>query len=423
MIFFITLKFYLLLVPVIIIFRFLLSTSFKKLTFHKPFLLVVNIAFLLLLANFSLYYFFILSISTVLAFFVAKHVLLSNHSLKKTNSTCYTYSAFLFIFISFFVVYKFPLLNSLFSKMQILENSSWLILNNKFIPFLGLSYAFLKILHFLFEVKAENIKKLDFFTFLNFIFFFPTYLAGPIDKYERFNKDLMHPQKLNYNILISASTRIIVGMLKKAVLAVIVAPYAISSLNINTSSLLVIPGSLYLYSILIYLDFSGYSDLAIGTSKLFGINVPENFYKPYSKRNLIEFWNSWHISLTSWLKDYVFLRIGQKCFRTKLKKKPLSIASISYIITFCVCGLWHGITVNFLLWGLYHGIGLAICKWFTQYSKMNFSKSYHKFVKTKAAFILSIFLTFNYVSFGWLFFVLDISKIKILLSKLIILFG
>jgi alginate O-acetyltransferase complex protein AlgI len=162
------------------------------------------------------------------------------------------------------------------------------------------------------------------------------------------------------------------------------------------------------YSFYIYFDFSSYTDIAIGSARLFGIKVPENFNLPYLKTNVRDFWNSWHMSLSFWLRDYVFMPTGKKLFKTFLKKYPTMIAVISYIITFTLCGLWHGGKWNFLVWGLYYGILLGIYHIYVTFMPKKITKSnFYNSPFLKTIFILS---NFCLITLGWIFFAYDINK-------------
>jgi alginate O-acetyltransferase complex protein AlgI len=133
-------------------------------------------------------------------------------------------------------------------------------------------------------------------------------------------------------------------------MAVLVNPILSGTTNIGAKTLAV---ALVAYSIKIYMDFSGYSDIAIGSSALFGIKVPENFSFPYFRTNIAGFWKSWHISLTRWIIDYVFIPLGGS-------RRGLMLALVNTFIAMGVSGLWHGAAVNFVLWGFYHGLLLCL---------------------------------------------------------------
>ena len=157
--------------------------------------------------------------------------------------------------------------------------------------------------------------------------------------------------------------------------------------------------SLLAYSAYIYLDFSGYCDIAIGTAYLIGIKTPENFNNPYNSKNLSEFWKRWHITFSTFLKLYIFkpsILLYNKVFNPKYK---LIITILCYLTTFAICGLWHGDKINFVYWGLWHGIGLSINKIWTVKLKTKIP-----FSNTTAYKYASVFLTFIFVTIGWVFF-------------------
>lgn len=160
------------------------------------------------------------------------------------------------------------------------------------------------------------------------------------------------------------------------------------------------------YTAQIYLDFAGYTDMALGIGRLIGIQLPPNFASPYLKRNPIEFWNAWHITLSHWLRDYIFTPLGRLFFSiTALKRSPLMIAVLCYLITFTICGIWHGIQGTFFLWGFYHGIGLSCCKLYGELTRKRFSRAYYAFMfNTRTGYILAMSATFLFVSVGWVFF-------------------
>ena len=151
-----------------------------------------------------------------------------------------------------------------------------------------------------------------------------------------------------------------------------------------------------LYSLYIYIDFSGYCDMAIGMAYMMGIRTPENFNNPYFSTNISEFWKRWHITFSTFLKIYVFKPVITLLNRLPIARWRMLVSVTAYLVTFLVCGLWHGSTVNFVLWGLWHGIGLSVYKIFT----------YKKTAKplTLPRKIAGIGGTFLFVTVGWIFF-------------------
>jgi len=164
--------------------------------------------------------------------------------------------------------------------------------------------------------------------------------------------------------------------------------------------------SLLAYSLQLFLDFSAYSDLAIGVSRLMGITVPENFRSPYLSANIQEFWTRWHMSLSSWVRDYVFSPVGRALFKTSLKRHAVVIAVVSYMSAFLVVGAWHGLAMNFLVWGAYHG--LLLSAYHVYRISIPASLVSNSVYQSKAAAWAGTGLTFMCVTIGWVFFRMEL---------------
>jgi D-alanyl-lipoteichoic acid acyltransferase DltB (MBOAT superfamily) len=274
------------------------------------------------------------------------------------------------------------------------------------ISWLGISYVSFRLLHTLFDRLAGRLPSLSLAEYVNYVIFFPSITAGPIDRAERFVKDLRNPLPLENTDLMEAGTRLFAGLFKKFVLA-----DALGWIALNEAYLLDSKTAgwvwffLYAYSFQIYFDFSGYTDIAIGLGRLMGIRLPENFNAPYSKPNLSQFWNSWHMTLTHWFRSYFFNPLTR---RMRSTSRPLSLPVmilISQVSTMILIGLWHGITYNFFLWGVWHGIGLFLQnRWSEQVKPHSGFAAVHP-LREKLTRYAGIFLTFNFVSLGWLFFI------------------
>jgi alginate O-acetyltransferase complex protein AlgI len=162
----------------------------------------------------------------------------------------------------------------------------------------------------------------------------------------------------------------------------------------------------YAYAFRLFFDFSGYSDIAIGIGMLSGIRLPENFTAPYTKRNITAFWNSWHITLSTWFRNYFFTPLSRALMGTPLRSRRLLIIFVAQVCTMILIGMWHGIALNFVLWGAWHGIGLWAHHWITEHSR-----DWDEYVQARprlarAIHILSVLVTFHYVALGWIFFTL-----------------
>jgi membrane protein involved in D-alanine export len=271
----------------------------------------------------------------------------------------------------------------------------------------GLSYILFRYIHFLVESYKKTIQSADLLTFLNYILFFPNFIAGPIDDYVNFDY-WVRKGKNNYRwLMIKAGTfRLLVGIIKKFVLVPIILNHALDFSLFDGTDFwqLGLFYSLFFYSFYILFDFSGYTDIAIGTAYLIGIRTPENFDNPYYSFNLGSFWRKWHMTFSNFLFKYLFKPIVTYLSANFKKSPRLFISSIGYLVTFILCGIWHGNTLNFLYWGLWHGCGLILFKlWEMKVFKRHVQPKIKRFwlgvYRTGA---LSI--TFLYVTIGWFFF-------------------
>jgi alginate O-acetyltransferase complex protein AlgI len=288
-----------------------------------------------------------------------------------------------------------------------------------FLSWLGFSYIAFRLMHTIRDFQTGRLPALSLGEYLNYVIFFPSFTAGPIDRVERFVQDLRAPLVLGDQDWLDAGTRFFVGMLKKFVIADSLALIAINEMLVNqVHSAAWMWFFLYMYSLRIYFDFSGYTDVAIGLARVMGIRLPENFTAPYFKPNLTLFWTSWHMTLTQWFRAYFF-----NPFTRWLRTANYPIAWIIFmtqISTMVLIGLWHGVTWNFLLWGLWHGLGLFIQNRWSEFMRPRITSP----LSQRQQWLLNgtgIFLTFNFVSLGWLFFTLSTPRLA--WTALLKLFG
>jgi alginate O-acetyltransferase complex protein AlgI len=189
-----------------------------------------------------------------------------------------------------------------------------------------------------------------------YISFFPQLIAGPIVRYHDINeqiKDRTH----SINLFSQGIERFIIGLSKKVLIANVMATMAekIMALPVQSVPYYFLVLGIICYTLQIYYDFSGYSDMAIGLGRMFGFNILENFNYPYAAKTITEFWRRWHISLSSWFKDYLYIPLGGN-------RKGKIRTTLNLFIVFLITGLWHGAAVNFIFWGLGHGMLLFIEK-------------------------------------------------------------
>jgi D-alanyl-lipoteichoic acid acyltransferase DltB (MBOAT superfamily) len=196
-------------------------------------------------------------------------------------------------------------------------------------------------------------------------------------------------------------------LFKKFVLADSLAMIALSPQNsAQTSSTLWLWVLLYAYGLRLYFDFSGYTDIAIGLGKFLGIQLPENFASPYTRVNLTAFWNSWHITLAQWFRAYVFNPLT-RALRSKPEKFPAWLIVLAgQLSTMLLIGLWHGITWNFAVWGLWHAVGLFIHNRWSGWSRLRYTETSQPEGIQRMIALGGWFLTFQYVTLGWVWFAL-----------------
>jgi len=275
------------------------------------------------------------------------------------------------------------------------------------ISWLGFSYVAFRLLHTILDRKAGRLPSVPLVEYINYVIFFPAFTAGPIDRLERFSRDLNNPAELDNKGWVEAGTRFFLGLFKKFVIADSLGWIALNELFARqVHSPIWMWVLLYSYSLQIYFDFSGYTDIAIGLGKLLGVRLPENFSAPYLKPNLTQFWNSWHMTLTQWFRSYFFNPLTRAMRSGRQLVPSYFVILITQISTMVLIGLWHGVTVGFVLWGLWHGLGLFIQNRWSDYVKNHMPVWAESRPGQMLLRYSGIFLTFNFVSLGWLFFIL-----------------
>ena len=270
---------------------------------------------------------------------------------------------------------------------------------------LGFSYLAFRLLHTLRDRASGRLPSLTLGEYLVYIVFFPALTAGPIDRVERFVQDLRAPASASPSA-IQAGTRLILGVFKKFVLADSLAILALNPTNAaQTTSTGWLWILLYAFAFRLYLDFSGYTDIAIGLGNLFGIALPENFDRPYLRPNLTAFWNAWHMTLAGWFRAYVFNPLT-RVLRSGKRIPPALIILIGQMTTMTLIGLWHGVSWNFALWGAWHGLGLFLHNRWNELLRSHPARWLENPTTRRMATVAGTLLTFHYVLLGWVWFAL-----------------
>lgn len=218
---------------------------------------------------------------------------------------------------------------------------------------IGISFFTFQIMSYSIDVYFGNVKpQKQLFNLALYISFFPQLIAGPIVRYIDIEKQL---EERSYNLgqIASGAQRFIIGLSKKILIANQVSIFADHAFNATSLTSVMAWVGAICYALQIYFDFSGYSDMAIGLGKMFGFEFLENFNYPYISNSVQNFWRRWHISLSSWFRDYLYIPLGGN-------RKGTFRTYINLLIVFAVTGLWHGASWSFVIWGLYHGVFLML---------------------------------------------------------------
>lgn len=227
---------------------------------------------------------------------------------------------------------------------------------------LAISFFTFEFIHFIIEVHAGRIKRFSLKQFLLFALFFPTMVAGPIKRYRAFAPQIDRLRIARGAELHTALYRILSGLFKKVAIADPASLFTMPifhpdpSYTARTYALAMVAGS-----VKVYFDLGGYTDIAVGFGLLFGVRVPENFARPYLATNVLEFWQRWHMSLTSWVRDYVFVPMAKRLRGDGGRAGDIRLSMIvSMLAVMIVVGVWHGAGGQFVVWGIWNGGCLAI---------------------------------------------------------------
>ena len=324
-----------------------------------------------------------------------------------------------FIVYQYFLVFLAQRIEAKWLKPLVFLSILPLVINKVFaltslhlLAFIGISYMSFKTIQIMLEISDGLIKeKISVKDYLQFLLFFPTVSAGPIDRSRRFLKEIneVMPRKEYLELAGDGVYRIVLGLLYKIVLSTYVYQMLLA-LN-NTGTVVYSIKYMYLYTLYLFFDFAGYSLMAVGSSNILGIQTPMNFNKPFLSVDIKDFWTRWHITLSTWLRDFVFSRVLMQVIRKKWFKNRLHNATYAYMVNMLVMGFWHGLSVSYIVYGFYHGVlmaGFEVYQKKSNFYKKNKNKKWYK--------LLSWFVTMNLVMIG--FFIFSGEPYKILLTIL-----
>jgi len=265
----------------------------------------------------------------------------------------------------------------------------------------GFSYIALRAVELLragAEGKARNLGWLDS---VSYLLPFHMLAAGPIQSWEEFAAQPAIPEDLNVTRSLEGVDRIVNGLFKKFVLARAIELTILTGFRAPWPYLLVEAQFYYLW---VFLDFSAYSDIAVGAGRLMGIETPENFNKPLLARNIINFWERWHMSLSNFIRRNVFIPLQLNLMRRSAGNRPKFNASIAITVSFVAVGLWHGVEWRFFIWGAIHATAVMVCVLYRSLLGKRFTKKQlEEFLARPAYRIAATLITFEFVAFSLAF--------------------
>ncbi len=285
-----------------------------------------------------------------------------------------------------------------------------------FLP-LGVSFFTFEFIHYAVDRYRGDAERGTAGEYLAFIFFFPTLVAGPIKRFQDFLPCLRNPSADVAGDWNRGGARILVGLVKKFAVADLLTSLTdhLNRADVAAADRWVLPVWLFAYGWKIYFDFSAYSDIAIGSGRLFGIRIPENFDWPYARTNIGEFWRHWHISLYRWLVDYVFIPLGGSRGGTAFVCRNIMIVML-------VSGVWHGAGLNFVVWGAWHGLLLVIHRLWSRSRPDRLGRDGRTGggFRTRAGTFAAWALTYVSVNLGWAFFAMDLDTALLFFRRLLL---
>lgn len=302
---------------------------------------------------------------------------------KYKNNNIIFFTVIIILILSY---YKYGIIvYNLFNNINIVQ----LTFSNIAIP-LGLSFIVFESLSYLFDIYRKQSSSGSYLDVMLFLLFFPKITSGPIVLWRDFSPQITK-RNHSLDLFYSGTEKIIIGFAKKCIIADtlgLTLSNIISNMDNGIDRQTAILGVI-IYTLQIYYDFSGYSDIAIGVSNLFGFNFKENFNFPYTSNSVSEFWRRWHISLGTWFKNYIYIPLGGN------RKKVY----INLMIVFIITGIWHGSTFNFILWGVLHGFFIVLERYLKNQN-----------VQFRIPRLIKWFLTINFIMFTWIIFMLPEFK-------------
>lgn len=358
----------------------ILGTMGKRLRYYNVFVSIVVLAIIFSEGNAGFF--------SLVAFTILQVVLVKGYITYRQTKN----SSLVFYVISFLSI--LPLILSKVLPILAVDN---------FASFLGISYLTFRAVQIIIETRDGLIKEqLSIFQLVNFMLFYPTISSGPIDRFRRFQKDedkCWTPEEYK-ELLYKGINKIFIGFLYKFIIGYSINTYFIMNLDyIADGKFSYHLLYMYSYSLYLFFDFAGYTAFAVGVSYIMGIRSPENFNKPFISRNIKDFWNRWHMSLSFWFRDYVFMRFVFLMKKKKWIQNKMLVSNLGYILLFLLMGIWHGVAIQYIIYGAYHALMMVGFNFFETWNK-----KHKRWPTGRVMTFLSIVITFHVVCFGFYLF-------------------
>ncbi len=287
--------------------------------------------------------------------------------------------------------------------------------------FLGLSFLLLRMIHLLADCAAGRIVPPPIHKLLNYAFFFPTFLSGPVMRFDTFSEDLERPRELTLERSFDSMYLVVRGVFRKFIIADLLGVLSLDQfheLDLRHFGFWQLTLASWVFTFVLYFDFAGYTDIARGASGLLGFRCPENFRRPLFATNLQQFWTRWHISFMEWIRDYLFFPLSKWITRHVVKSSQVATA-VALWFAFAFAGLWHGLDTHFLLYGLHHALGITVAWMFRSVMDRAFGREcMTKWRSSRPGMAIGVFLTLEWVSLGWIFFLNKLVVLEIFLGIL-----
>lgn len=267
--------------------------------------------------------------------------------LHRTGATAWSVAPALLVPLALFTGYKLP------AAAELLD-STWI---NPILVALSFSYIMLRLFDMHRAMWERRLRIPTLVDTINYLLPFHMLAAGPIQSYADFVDQPGEPRRVDRDEVLSGLGRIAFGAFKKFVVAAALQETFLTGFSAGGWYWLLEMQICFLW---LYIDFSAYSDIAVGVGRLLGVHTPENFNKPYLARNLVVFWERWHISLSMWIRRNIFMPVQLTMLRRTAGRRPLLCASVAFAIAFFLCGLWHAVDIRFAAWGALHALGLVV---------------------------------------------------------------